>query len=63
MRHQVIRSMLVAAALVGAAPAHAALEADGGQPGSWLMNYAGARTLGTRRLRSSPPPTNALGVL
>jgi hypothetical protein len=62
MRHQVIRSMLVAAALVGAAPAHAALEADGGQPGSWLMNYAGARTLG---LGGSfvAAADNALGVL
>jgi hypothetical protein len=38
-------AVVIALLACGAAPAHAA-DAQGGIPGEWLMNYAGARTLG-----------------
>ena len=37
---------LAACLTLAAAPALAQTDATGGAPGSWLMNYAGARTLG-----------------
>jgi hypothetical protein len=44
----VLGGIVLAACLIGstALPAGAGGEATGGQPGSWLMNYSGARTLG-----------------
>lgn len=40
------RAVVLVAALAGPAKSALAADASGGAPGSWLMNYAGARTLG-----------------